>query len=79
MLMFLTRMGFGSKCVITGDPMQSDLNRGERSGLEHAISTLQKLPELGFVFFDTSDVVRHRLLEKIITAYTAADAADKKE
>ena len=79
MLMFLTRMGFGSKCVITGDPMQSDLNRGERSGLEHAISTLQKLPELGFVFFDTSDVVRHRLLEKIITAYTATDSNNKKE
>ena len=79
MLMFLTRMGFGSKCVITGDPMQSDLPRGERSGLTHAISTLQKLPELGFVFFDTSDVVRHRLLEKIITAYTAADAVNKKE
>ena len=78
MLMFLTRMGFGSKCVITGDPMQSDLARGERSGLEHAISTLQNLPELGFVFFDTSDVVRHRLLEKIITAYTA-DAVNRKE
>ena len=55
--------------MITGDPMQSDLVRGERSGLEHAAATLQKLPELGFVFFDTSDVVRHRLLEKIITAY----------
>lgn len=70
MLMFLTRMGFGSKCVITGDPMQSDLPRGEKSGLEHAVNTLQKLPELGFVFFNTSDVVRHRLLEKIITAYS---------
>ena len=79
MLMFLTRMGFGSKCVITGDPMQSDLPRGEKSGLEHAISTLQKLPELGFVFFDTSDVVRHRLLEKIITAYTSADSVSRKE
>ena len=73
MLMFLTRMGFGSKCVITGDPMQSDLTRGERSGLEHAIATLKNLPELGLVFFDTTDVVRHRLLEKIITAYTQND------
>lgn len=70
MLMFLTRMGFGSKCVITGDPTQSDLLKGERSGLEHAVSSLQTIPELGFIFFDTSDVVRHRLLEKIITAYT---------
>jgi phosphate starvation-inducible PhoH-like protein len=69
--MFLTRMGFGSKCVITGDPTQSDLLKGERSGLEHAINSLQSIPELGFVFFDTSDVVRHRLLEKIITAYTS--------
>lgn len=69
MLMFLTRMGFGSKCVITGDPMQSDLGRDERSGLRHAIDTLTALPELGFTFFDTSDVVRHRLLEKIINAY----------
>lgn len=74
MLMFLTRMGFGSKCVITGDPMQSDLARGERSGLEHAITTLRSLPELGFVFFDTADVVRHRLLEKIITAYTGENS-----
>ena len=56
MLMFLTRMGFGSKCVITGDPMQSDLPRGERSGLTHAISTLQKLPELGFVFCEAEHV-----------------------
>ena len=71
MLMFLTRMGFGSKCVITGDPTQSDLLKGERSGLEHAINSLQSISELGFVFFDTSDVVRHRLLEKIITAYTS--------
>jgi len=70
MLMFLTRMGFGSKCVITGDPTQSDLPRDERSGLEHAVETLKKLPEIGFVFMDTSDVVRHRLLEKIITSYT---------
>ena len=70
MLMFLTRMGFGSKCVITGDPSQSDLPRDERSGLARAIETLRKLPEIGFVFMDTSDVVRHRLLEKIITSYT---------
>ena len=68
--MFLTRMGFGSKCVITGDPTQSDLPRDERSGLARAIETLRKLPEIGFVFMDTSDVVRHRLLEKIITSYT---------
>ena len=70
MLMFLTRMGFGSRCVITGDPGQSDLGRGERSGLRHAVERLSHLPELGFVFFDTSAVVRHSTLEKHINAYT---------
>ena len=70
MLMFLTRMGFGSRCVITGDPTQSDLAKNERSGLEKALSTLKKIREIGFVFFSAQDVVRHCLLEKIITAYT---------
>ena len=69
MLMFLTRMGFGSRCVITGDPMQSDLGSTESSGLDHAMRTLTKLTELAFIRFDTSDVVRHSLLEKIINAY----------
>ena len=73
MLMFLTRMGFGSRCVITGDPSQSDLTGRERSGLRHAIDTLQRVPEIGFVFFDTGDVVRHALLEKIILAYNAGE------
>ena len=70
MLMFLTRMGFGSRCVITGDPTQSDLAKNERSGMEKALSTLKKIREIGFVFFSAQDVVRHCLLEKIITAYT---------
>lgn len=69
MLMFLTRMGFNSRCVITGDPTQSDLTANERSGLVRAADSLGKLPEIAFVYFDTSDVVRHALLEKIITAY----------
>ena len=72
MLMFLTRMGFGSRCVITGDPSQSDLNSNERSGLTHAVNALRRLDEIGFVFFNTADVVRHSLLEKIITAYNSA-------
>ncbi len=74
MLMFLTRMGFGSRCVITGDPMQSDLSAGEKSGLAHAIRTLRDLKEIGFVFFRTTDVVRHWLLEKIINAYTEKES-----
>lgn len=69
MLMFLTRMGFGSRCVITGDPSQSDLGKNEPSGLNRALHSLRMISELGFVFFDTGDVVRHALLEKIITAY----------
>ena len=73
MLMFLTRMGFGSRCVITGDPSQSDLTGRERSGLQHAIDTLRSVPEIGFVFFDTGDVVRHALLEKIILAYNGTE------
>jgi phosphate starvation-inducible PhoH-like protein len=64
-------MGFGSKCVITGDPSQSDLGPNESSGLRHAIDRLRDLPELGFTFFTTKDVVRHPLLEKIILAYNA--------
>ena len=73
MLMFLTRMGFGSRCVITGDPTQSDLNKNEPSGLNKALKSLCKLKELGFVFFNTGDVVRHTLLEKIINAYNSTD------
>lgn len=72
MLMFLTRMGFGSHCVITGDPSQSDLARHEASGLERALRTLDKVPEIGFVFFAPGDVVRHSLLEKIINAYNCS-------
>jgi len=70
MLMFLTRLGYNSRCVVTGDPSQSDLSRNERSGLIHALKTLNKIPEIGIIEFTTRDVVRHALLEKIIHAYT---------
>ena len=69
MLMFLTRMGFGSRCVITGDPSQSDLAKHEKSGLTRALESLKSIREIAFVFFTPRDVVRHALLEKIITAY----------
>ncbi len=69
MLMFLTRLGYRSRCVITGDPSQSDLGRHERSGLKHGLLTLRDIPEIGIVEFSTRDVVRHALLEKIIHAY----------
>ena len=70
MLMFLTRLGYNSRCVVTGDPSQSDLTRNERSGLIHALRTLNQIPEIGIIEFTTQDVVRHALLEKIIHAYS---------
>ncbi len=70
MLMFLTRLGHSSKAVVTGDPSQNDLKLTEGSGLKHAENTLKDISDLSFCYFDTSDVVRHAILEKIITAYT---------
>ena len=79
MLMFLTRMGFGSRCIITGDPSQSDLGKNEPSGLVRALKSLRNIQELGFVYFDTKDVVRHALLEKIINAYNTVPPCEKEE
>ncbi|RUT36426.1 PhoH family protein [Paenibacillus zeisoli] len=72
MKMFLTRLGFGSKMVITGDVTQIDLPRGKKSGLVEAKSILKNIDEIGFVYFDESDVVRHSLVQKIIIAYDRA-------
>ncbi len=69
MKMFLTRIGFGSKVVITGDKTQVDLPRGQRSGLFEAEKVLQNIPEIEFVYFDKKDVVRHRLVQLIVEAY----------
>lgn len=69
MLMFLTRLGFDSSCVITGDPSQTDLQQGNPSGLLHAQKTLQNIQEIDFCTFSSKDVVRHSLVEKIINAY----------
>ena len=73
MLMFLTRMGLGSRCVVTGDPSQSDLPKNEPSGLDRAVRTLSGVREIAFVRFSPADAVRHALLEKIITAYNTTD------
>ena len=72
MLMFLTRLGYDSQCVITGDPTQNDLARHERSGLIHAEKTLREISEIAFCKFTSRDVVRHALVEKIINAYQQA-------
>jgi len=69
MKMFLTRLGFGSKMVITGDITQIDLPRGKTSGLIEAERILKDIDEIGFIHFTEQDVVRHSLVQKIITAY----------
>ncbi|WP_342562446.1 PhoH family protein [Paenibacillus sp. FSL R7-0345] len=69
MKMFLTRLGFGSKMVITGDVTQIDLPRGKKSGLIEAKAILSGIEEIGFVYFAEQDVVRHSLVQKIIVAY----------
>ena len=69
MLMFLTRLGFDSQCVITGDPLQTDLPHKQSSGLAHAAKVLKDIPEIGISKFSSKDVVRHMLVEKIINAY----------
>ncbi|GAA3403799.1 PhoH family protein [Paenibacillus hodogayensis] len=69
MKMFLTRLGFGSKMVITGDKTQIDLPRGTKSGLVEAERIVQPIPEIGVITFGEQDVVRHSLVQKIIVAY----------
>ncbi len=69
MKMFLTRLGFGSKMVVTGDVTQIDLPRGKTSGLKEANRILRMIPEIGFVHLTEADVVRHSLVQKIIIAY----------
>jgi phosphate starvation-inducible PhoH-like protein len=69
MKMFVTRLGFNSKAVITGDITQIDLPNARRSGLVEAIDILKPVQGLAFVYFDESDVVRHHLVQRIIRAY----------
>ncbi|EJM98621.1 PhoH family protein [Herbaspirillum sp. YR522] len=72
MKMFLTRIGFGSKAVITGDVTQIDLHQGQRSGLIDALSVLQDVRGIAFSRFSSADVVRHPLVARIVDAYDAA-------
>jgi len=75
MKMVLTRIGFGSKVVVTGDITQIDLPQGKISGLVDAISVLGGVEGISFVYFDEKDVVRHRLVQAVIKAYEAYGAA----
>ncbi len=69
MKMFLTRIGFGSTAVITGDVTQIDLPRGTKSGLRHAVEVLQSVEGISFTFFQAKDVVRHPMVQRIVGAY----------
>ncbi len=69
MKMFLTRIGFGSTAVVTGDVTQVDLPRGQPSGLRHAIEVLGRVEGISFTFFNARDVVRHELVQRIVHAY----------
>jgi len=73
MKMFLTRFGFGSKAIITGDITQIDLPRGKSSGLKHAEEVLKDVEEIGFSYLTGKDVVRHQLVQKIVKAYDEYD------
>jgi phosphate starvation-inducible protein PhoH and related proteins len=75
MKMFLTRLGFDSKAVITGDPTQSDLPNGKHSGLLQAKEILRSIEGIAFVQLSPADVVRHALVQRIIEAYDKANAA----
>lgn len=74
MKMFLTRLGFGSRAVITGDITQVDLPRGQRSGLAHALRVLAPIQEIHITHFHSRDVVRHQLVQKIVEAYEGWDS-----
>ena len=74
MKMFLTRIGFGSTAVITGDITQVDLPRGTRSGLAHVTEVLKDVKGIGFTHFQSKDVVRHPLVQRIVEAYDRFDA-----
>ncbi len=78
MKMFLTRIGFGSKVVVTGDVTQIDLPRGQRSGLREAERVLQGIDEIEFIYFNDRDVVRHKLVQMIVRAYEQHTAEGEK-
>jgi phosphate starvation-inducible protein PhoH and related proteins len=79
MKMFLTRMGFGSRVVVTGDITQVDLPRRQMSGLRHVMQVLEGVPGVSFTYFSPRDVVRHALVQRIVEAYEAREASERGE
>jgi phosphate starvation-inducible PhoH-like protein len=77
MKMFLTRLGFGSKMVITGDVTQVDLPKGKKSGLREAERILDRIHDIAFIRFQEGDVVRHSLVQKIIEAYAKEESEER--
>jgi phosphate starvation-inducible PhoH-like protein len=77
MKMFLTRIGFGSRAVVTGDITQTDLPRGKESGLNHASHVLEGVEGVSFVHFGPQDVVRHPLVQSIVSAYARAEVKER--
>ena len=78
MKMFLTRLGFHSKVVVTGDVTQTDLPAGKKSGLTEALEILKDIPEIGMVHLTSKDVVRHELVQKIVEAYDSFYGQEQK-
>jgi phosphate starvation-inducible protein PhoH and related proteins len=72
MKMFLTRLGEGSRMIVNGDPSQTDLPPGQKSGLSQAVGLLSRLEGVGHVVFRQGDVVRHDLVRRIVAAYESA-------
>ena len=79
MKMFLTRIGFNSKAIVTGDITQVDLPDGKKSGLKDVIGVLRDIDDIAFCYFTERDVVRHRLVQKIIKAYEKRDSSYKRK
>ncbi|HEX5821268.1 MAG TPA: PhoH family protein [Solirubrobacterales bacterium] len=79
MKMFLTRLGFGSKIVVTGDITQIDLERGSKSGLVEVGNILNEVQDISFIRFGGEDVVRHKLVQRIVAAYGEAESRSRPE
>jgi phosphate starvation-inducible PhoH-like protein len=77
MKMFLTRIGFGSRAVVTGDVTQTDLPSHRQSGLRQAMDVLGNVPGIAFSLFTARDVVRHALVARIVEAYEQASSAER--
>jgi len=79
MKMFLTRLGEGSRMIVTGDPSQTDLPPGQKSGLGEAIALLKDLEGVGLVTLTEADVVRHDLVRRIVGAYETAARTEREK